>query len=137
MRRAALLTAILLTTAGLAACSDDRGPVSRVTSPSTVSIVKVLEHFDYYGACGSETAVVDGVTYFRVLPEDLGKVDESRYPLTTDGAASGMLAAVPVPGPGDDVGTMIVYADGMARYESDSGNVMWLTDEEPAYTWVC
>jgi hypothetical protein len=48
-----------------------------------------------------------------------------------------MLAAVPPPGPGDDVGTLIVYADGMARYESDSGNVMWLTNVEPEYTWVC
>lgn len=135
-RRAALLITLLLACAGLTACSDDGGPVSRITTPSTVAIVKVLEHFDYYGACGSETALIDGVTYFRVLPEHLGEIDESRYPLEA-AATSGLLAAVPVPGPGDDVGTMILYADGMARYESDSGNVMWLTDEEPEYTWVC
>jgi hypothetical protein len=126
----------MLTTAGLAACSDDSGPASRITTPGTVAIAAVHEHFDYYGACGSETALVDGVTYFRVLPEHLAEIDEARYPLTT-AATSGLLAAVPVPGPGDDVGTLIVYADGMARYESDSGNVMWLTNVEPEYTWVC
>jgi hypothetical protein len=41
------------------------------------------------------------------------------------------------PGPGDDIGTLIVYSDGMARYESDSGTVEWLTTEVHTYNWVC
>ena len=32
---------------------------------------------------------------------------------------------------------MIVYSDGMARFESDSGRVIWLTDREHRYNWVC
>jgi hypothetical protein len=32
---------------------------------------------------------------------------------------------------------MIVYADGLARFESASGRVIWLTDDEQTYNWVC
>jgi hypothetical protein len=32
---------------------------------------------------------------------------------------------------------MILYTDGMARFESDSGRIIWLTDEEQSYRWVC
>jgi hypothetical protein len=32
---------------------------------------------------------------------------------------------------------MIVYIDGNARFQSDSGRVVWLTDEEQTYNWVC
>jgi hypothetical protein len=41
------------------------------------------------------------------------------------------------PGPGDDIGTMIVYSDGFARFESDSAWIIWLTDQEQAYGWEC
>jgi hypothetical protein len=35
------------------------------------------------------------------------------------------------PGPGDDIGTLTVWADGVARWESDSGNLAtWLVDDE-------
>jgi hypothetical protein len=32
---------------------------------------------------------------------------------------------------------MIVYVDGPARFESDSGWVIWLTGQEQTCGWVC
>ena len=40
------------------------------------------------------------------------------------------------PGPGDDIGVMVIYADGMARFESKSGRVIWLTSDERIYNWT-
>ena len=37
-----------------------------------------------------------------------------------------------------DVGTVVVYVDGIARFVSDSGNLdRWLTSEEQTYPWEC
>ena len=45
---------------------------------------------------------------------------------------------VPNPGPGDDVGTLVVWADGVARWVSDSGKIdVWMIDDEITYMWVC
>ena len=42
------------------------------------------------------------------------------------------------PGPRDDIGTLVVWADGVARWISDSGKLdVWMTDDEVVYTWVC
>jgi hypothetical protein len=30
-----------------------------------------------------------------------------------------------------------VYSDGFARFESDSGWIIWLTDQEQTYGWEC
>jgi hypothetical protein len=79
---------------------------------------------------------VGTTTYYPLLPRQRNRIDETRYPREDGGAPSGHMRVAP-PGPGDDVGTMIVYTDGMARFESDSGNVIWLTDEEQTYNWVC
>jgi hypothetical protein len=60
----------------------------------------------------------------------------------TTGGDAGLLGAlvapqVAPPGPGDDIGDMIVYVDGTARFESDSGWVIWSTDREQTCGWVC
>ncbi len=103
-----------------------------------VDIAAVYERVEYYGACGNETVTVEGVTYYPVLGEDLPEIEVGRSPLV--GAMLGIvgrLGAAPQvapPGPGDDIGDMIVYTDGIARFESDSGWVIWLTDQEQTYT---
>jgi hypothetical protein len=103
------------------------------TPGETVEILDILRGFSYYGACGNETVDVAGTVYYPLLPEDLAALDTSRYP--TD-PAEGAVRVAP-PGPGDDVGSMIVYADGIARFESDSGWIIWLTDVEQSYGWEC
>ncbi|MCK0110787.1 hypothetical protein MWU75_01340 [Ornithinimicrobium sp. F0845] len=47
------------------------------------------------------------------------------------------ILTVSEPGPGDDIGTLTVYADGRAHYVSDSGQEIWLVDEHRTYNWVC
>ena len=71
-----------------------------------------------------------------MLPRQRRQIDESRYPINDDAAPSGLMGVAP-PGPGDDVGTMILYAGGMARFESDSGRVIWLIDQQQTYNWLC
>ena len=43
-----------------------------------------------------------------------------------------------VAGPDDDVGTLVVWADGVARWVADSGDLdVWMIDDEVPYYWVC
>jgi len=142
----------------IAACGDaddapgatgppDTDPVVTIVGPtSEIAIAEVFERVEYYGACGNETVTVDGVTYYPVHNETYpGNTegfpipDFDRYPVI--GTMVGLLGAfvapqVAPPGPGDDIGDMIVYVDGTARFESDSGWVIWLTDQEQTYGWV-
>jgi len=99
-----------------------------------VTVVGVHDDFSFYGPCGDNAVDVFGTTYYQLFPDEIEALDESRYPLE-DGPTG--FARVAPPGPGDDIGTLIVYSDGMARYESDSGIVEWLTTEEHSYSWVC
>jgi hypothetical protein len=105
--------------------------------PAFIEIVAVHPDVEYYGACGNETVDVDGTTYYPLLDDELDALDESLYPLEQVDPGQSGLTRVVAPGPGDDVGTMIVYRDGIARFESQSGRVLWLTDQERTYNWVC
>jgi hypothetical protein len=112
-------------------------PPTTAAPPTTVAAIEVVDVFegvDYYGACGNETVVVDGTQLYPLLPIELDHLDESMYPLP--GEREGMARVMP-PGPGDDVGTMVLYSDGVARFQSDSGRVIWLTQESRVYNWVC
>jgi hypothetical protein len=47
-------------------------------------------------------------------------------------------ARVVAPGPGDDIGTLVVWSDGVARWVSDSRDLdVWMVDDEITYGWVC
>jgi hypothetical protein len=92
----------------------------------------------FYGPCGDNSVDAFGTTYYQMYAGEIEALDESRYPHAEGEAnAPSEFARVAPPGPGDDTGTLIVYSDGMARYESDSGIVEWLTTEEHTYNWVC
>ena len=50
----------------------------------------------------------------------------------------GFATRVAEPGPGDDVGTLVVWSDGVAYFVSESGDLFaWLVDEVLTYEWVC
>jgi hypothetical protein len=148
--RPVLLLAVLAAASLLTACGDREvdGPAASPTDPSPtdvitvpgpvlVEIVNVFPDVEYYGACGNETVEVGGTMYYPLLDDERNALDETLYPLeSVDPGESGLMRVV-APGPGDDVGTMIVYRDGIARFESQSGRVLWLTDQERTYDWVC
>jgi hypothetical protein len=123
-------------------CASGGDPVAsspastEVSTRGPVGIAKVVHDFEYYGACGNETVRVGRRAFYPVLPRQRRQIDPSNYPHDSDVSPSGLMRVAP-PGAGDDIGTMIVYTDGMARFESASGRVIWLTDDEQTYNWVC
>jgi hypothetical protein len=106
------------------------------------TIIAIYEDVNWYPACATSPIEIGGDLYYP-LPMGAPPVDESRYPLPfSEAEPLGIkvvlgLPAVAPPGPGDDIGTVTVYSDGMARFDSGSGNVAWLTREEQEYGYVC
>lgn len=107
-----------------------------------VPVVAVHDDVEYYIACADVSLTVDGIRWYPVaewgneqtaeVVERITSVDRER----PDGPI-GFAPRVAPPGPGDDIGTLYVYADDFAWFESDSGLTIWLTQEEITYTWVC
>ncbi|MDW3213726.1 MAG: hypothetical protein R8G01_07015 [Ilumatobacteraceae bacterium] len=121
-------------------------------TPSTmaaapVPIVAVHEDVAFYPACGNETLTFEGVTWYQLNQFD-GYDDEYAEIYETfadaDREASpvagwrGFAPAVVEPGPGDDTGTLVIWADGVGRWVSDSGDLdTWMVDDEITYDWDC
>ena len=117
----------------------------RTTAP--VPIVAVHEGVAFYPACGNETLRFDGVTWYQLnhydgYDEEYAAIyqafaDAEREPSPV-GVRRGFAPAVVAPGPGDDVGTLVIWADGVARWVSDSGDLdVWMVDDEITYNWAC
>lgn len=156
MRHTLRLVALCLIALGvLVACSpekrvswDDQERIGPLGEP-----VEVVRGVDFYPACGNEAVVVDGVAWFPVTPTADSDVPADPLAATLGGetAASGQLdpevgltlvamgfPLVVAPGPGDDIGTLVVYEGGWAYWRSDSGKLdTWLTDKPREYNWVC
>ena len=125
MRRMAGFVAVLVVL--LAGC----GWVSSIGS--TGEPAEVLEDVEYYYACGNEILELpDGRTFYPLVPQSLGLGE-----VAAGTAAARVVLAVVAPGPGDDTGTLTVYSDGSADWESDSGIEARLTDEPQTYDFVC
>gem|GEM_PF-1420263 len=129
----------------LVACGSDTGPAQ--SPPSTesragsIEIVETITIADYYGACGNETLVEPDATWYPLVTmRDLGgeTFDASAYEPIPDPVAPQGLVRVADPGPGDDSGTLYVYADGIGRFVSDSGTIRrWMTTVEQQYEFAC
>lgn len=125
-------------------------------------VAQVHEDVAFYPACGNEVLDLNGTTWYQLLPDE--QRAPRRYPddensmgpaspatFTTVRSAlrpsqepkmtltRGIKApAVVAPGPGDDVGDVTVFTDGLALFESDSGDLTtWLTREQRTYNWEC
>lgn len=146
----------------LAACGDDaapatstlpasvpaESPVSSPVSSEPVAIVGVHEGVEFYPACGNEILDHLGVTWFSIVAAGGVPVDPALQPQVDEVFSSERepspvagkrgLVRVAAPGPGDDIGTLVVWADGVARWVSDSGDLdQWLVADEIQYMWVC
>ena len=118
------------------------------TTTDVVPIVGVYEDVAFYPACGNETLDHLGTTWFPALRP--GRESTEREP---QAEADALLAApraespveglhgfarVVAPGPGDDTGTLVVWADGVARWVSNSRDLdVWMINHEVAYSWEC
>lgn len=129
-------------------------PASPTTAPDSVAttvvpIAGIHEGVSFYPACGTEVLEHEGVTWYTLSsvevpttdPEHAELLDVIRRPDREPApiaGVNGFVARVVDPGPGDDVGTLVVWADGVARFVSDSGTLdVWLVDDELTYAWVC
>jgi hypothetical protein len=113
------------------------------TAPTEVPVVGVYEGVSFYPACGDESLEHDGVRWYQVQDSDYPDVyarvvDTPRERAPGGAGIRGFALRVVEPGPGDDVGTLVVWADGVAHFTSDSGDLTaWLVDEELTYRWTC
>ncbi|QDO88462.1 hypothetical protein FNH13_09010 [Ornithinimicrobium ciconiae] len=114
--------------------------------------MQVYDDVVFYPACGNEVLGLSGDTWYQLLPDEHRALREepddenSRGPASPGTFTTGRSYARPaqaskmtlthgiyVPavvalGPGDDVGDVTVFADGLARFESESGDLItWLT----------
>jgi hypothetical protein len=123
-------------------------PDTTVSATPPVEIVGVYEAIGFYPACGNEALDHEGVTWYPLVhsgfdpmdPALQDRVDEVLAVEREDSPVSGVdgFARVPAPGPGDDIGTLVVWADGVARWVSKSRDLdVWMIDDEIVYTWDC
>jgi hypothetical protein len=118
------------------------------TTAGLVPIVAVSEDVRFYPACGNETLEIHGVTWYPIVHVGYEPFDDSmqaylddvnsreREPSPVVGVRG--FARVAPPGPGDDVGTLVVWADGVARWVSHSGELdVVMVDVPITYNWVC
>lgn len=128
--------------------SEDADPetVPPSTTVALVPIVGVYEDVAFYPACGNETLTFDRQIWYQLNHYDgyddeyaaiyQAFVDAEREPSPVVGPRG--FARVAPPGPGDDIGTLVIWADGVARWVSDSGGLdTWMVDDELTYDWVC
>jgi hypothetical protein len=126
-------------------------PTTTIASAPATDIVEIIAVYDgveAYPACGNEPIGHLGVVWypvafaggaptgaqFRSLVDEVFAVEREASPV----AGPMGVARVAPPGPGDDIGTLVVWADGVARWVSDSGVLdVWLIDDEVTYNWVC
>jgi hypothetical protein len=110
-------------------------------------VVSVTKDVSYYPACGNEILKHDGTTWYPIKRPDWeapifdGPTATGTAQASGASGGHGISASVPMvaaPGPGDDHGTLLVYANGIAYWNSDSGNIhTWLTTAPQTYNWVC
>ena len=143
----ALAVALAATLVGCAA--NPRVPLDGGAGPYDLgtpgSVVSTTPHLSYYPACGNEILTVDGRRWYPFTPANLGQSPApSASALGPAGGSGGpgaigmSVRRVVAPGPGDDVGTLVVYENNLAYWRSDSGRISrWLTTREMHYNWAC
>ncbi|WP_144276243.1 hypothetical protein [Demequina sp. NBRC 110053] len=116
-------------------------------------VVHTVAGVEYYPACGNETLIAGDTTYYPFTPANTWDFPQSEASGVALSAIPGdanlgfarasalrpsHLRTVVAPEPGDDTGTLVVYANGFAHWSSDNGELAtWLTTTEIEYAWVC
>ena len=117
--------------------------VTQYVAPTPMGYTSTTENVKFYPTCGDGPLKQGSVTWYPISREDWPTPSAE-----VNGASAGVSggrgigAAVPMvsapPGPGDDVGTLYVYRDGIAYWRSDSGDLdRWFTLVPQVYHGVC
>ncbi len=155
-------TTMSVTVVLVGGCGDVSGEAVPGGSNAPGTVVQVYEDVAFYPACGNEVLDLDGTTWYQLLPEEqralrehpddedsMGPASPKAFMTARDSAPLSQepqltlsrgtnVPAVVAPGPGDDIGDVTVFADGLAFFESDSGDLTtWLTQDKRTYNWVC
>ncbi len=156
----ARLGAALVGVALLSACAMPGGgqeswsPTDDFGSPGDA--VASYTDVAYYPACGNETLTFEGQAWFPFDPvhtdglpanplADAPPPSPAASAMDAGGGAGGNgapaaspVGAVAAPGPGDDVGTLVIYENDLAYWQNDTGTLKrWLTQHYLEYNWVC
>lgn len=135
---------------GASSTADASTPIGPTTvgAATPVQLVGVYDDVVFYPACGNEVLAHRGVRWQPIVhvgfdpmvPQLNDLVDdvlETRREKWTPVEPHGM-ARTPGPGPGDDIGTLAVWADGVARWVSTSRDLdVWMVDDDLGALWVC
>ena len=128
--------------------SSSASVVSLVPDPDPAAIVGVYEAIQFYPACVNERLDHQGVTWYPIVAAGVRPIDPALQPRVDEifaidrenSPVTGVRGIVRVvaPGPGDDIGTLVVWEDGVARWVSDSRDLdVWMIDDEIEYMWAC
>jgi hypothetical protein len=107
-----------------------------------VAVAEVVERVEHYPACANTPYQAGGTTWYPVVDWADTTLAETYRAITSvpraePGGPRGWAPRVVAPGPGDDIGTLVVWVDGVARFTSDSGLVEWATALPQVYNWEC
>lgn len=105
-------------------------------------VVSVTGDVGFYPACGNEILEWEGRAWFPFTPSNPDAFPDPTLDVlpTIKGwpSVGASVAMVVAPGPGDDVGTLVVYENDLAYWVADSGDLdTWLTNTKLSYNWVC
>lgn len=111
-------------------------------------LLAVYDEITFYPACGNEVLEHHGVRWqpivqvgfdamtpdMQEIVDDALSVERERWtPPDPHG-----LVRTPAPGPGDDIGVLAIWTDGVARWVSSSGDLdVWMVDDDLGTQWVC
>lgn len=150
-----LLAVALAASAVLAGCSqaEQSDPFGRHDFGTPGFVRSITNGVDFYPACGNETLTVGTEVWYQYDPANIEEFPNPKRTLEAWGSGeleslgeedldvgvgAGIAPAVAAPGPGDDVGTLIIYNGDIAYWQSYSDNLAtWLTTHEIEYNWVC
>jgi hypothetical protein len=117
-------------------------------SAELVQVTGTYKDVDFYPACGNEVLDHQGVKWYPLAPLSFvasdtsiqDRLDEVLAVERENPSVAGVhgFTQVVAPGVGDDVGTLTIWADGVARWTSASGDLdVWMVDDKVQYNWAC